>query len=121
MTYEQFWDMDCTLVRDYRKAEEIRSSRKNQEAWLQGMYFYEALCDVAPVLRAFTKKGTKPHKYSSQPYSLTEKERKEDAERKDKIVFDKGLRAMQALTGVMNRKLNPDSARKGGETNADNN
>ena len=31
MTEEQYWDKDCRLVIFYRKAEELRTSRKNQE------------------------------------------------------------------------------------------
>lgn len=52
-----------------------------------GMYIYEALCDVAPVLNAFAKKGTKPLAYRTEPYALFEKDHerqeqeKEEAER----------------------------------------
>lgn len=105
MTYEQFWDMDCTLVVDYRKAEEIRNTKRNQEMWLQGMYIYEALCDVAPVMRAFAKKGTKPHKYPAEPYALTVKEREEQTEQRERKVFNKGLATMEALMKSMNKKF----------------
>lgn len=105
MTYEQFWDMDSTLVVDYRKADELRSERRNQELWLQGMYIYEALCDVAPVMRAFTKKGTKPHKYPSEPYALSNKQRRESAEKQERKVFDKGLAVMEALMKQTKKKF----------------
>ena len=65
MTEEQYWDKDCCLVKFYRKSEELRKERVNQEAWLQGMYIYDALLRVAPVLHAFAKKGTKPQPYVS--------------------------------------------------------
>lgn len=32
MTYEQFWEMDCNLVKYYRKAARIRQDLKNQDA-----------------------------------------------------------------------------------------
>lgn len=105
MTYEQYWDMDCELVRDYRKADEIRKERANQESWLQGMYFYEALCDVAPIIRAFAKKGTKPHKYPAEPYALSPKEQHERDENAEKLAFEKGLAKMEALTKRMNQKF----------------
>lgn len=70
MTYEQYWEQDCTLVRHYRKASEIKQDVDNQRRWLQGLYFYEALCCVAPVLNAFAKKGTKPVPYRAEPYPL---------------------------------------------------
>lgn len=63
MTEEQYWDRDSTLVKSYRKAEELRKERVNQEMWLQGMYIYDAISRLSPILRAFAKKGTK-----AQPY-----------------------------------------------------
>lgn len=59
MTEEQYWDRDSTLVKYYREAEELRQEKFNQEAWLQGMYVYDALARIAPILHAFAKKGTK--------------------------------------------------------------
>lgn len=105
MTEEQYWDRDCELVKAFREADNIRKERMNQELWLQGMYFYEALCDVAPIIRAFAKKGTKPHKYPSEPYALTSKEQKEKQEAAEKAAFDKGLAKMEALTRRMNMKF----------------
>ena len=70
MTYEQFWEMDCDLVKYYRKAARIRQDLKNQDAWLQGMYVYQAVGNLAPILRAFAKKGAKPQPYPEQPFEL---------------------------------------------------
>lgn len=70
MTERQYWDGDCMLTRAYRKAEKLRLEQKNQELWLQGMYFYEALGDVSPLLHPFAKKGTKAVPYRSEPYPL---------------------------------------------------
>ena len=36
---------------------------------MQGLYIYEALCDVAPILHAFAKPGTKPLPYSEKALS----------------------------------------------------
>lgn len=74
MTYEQFWEMDCTLVRAYNKAASIRRDIENQNAWLQGMYFYDALCCVAPAMRAFNPK--KPAKYRDHPFEVETKSEK---------------------------------------------
>lgn len=82
MSREEFWDMDCTLAVAYREAYNLRLEQQNHAAWLQGMYFYEALCDVAPVLRAFVKSGTRPHKYSERPYDFMQKDREERRERR---------------------------------------
>ena len=105
MTAEQYWEGDCTLTKYYRKAEELRNEKRNQELWLQGMYIYEALCDVSPVLHAYAKKGTRPSPYSSQPYPLTAKQTKRDEEEKQRKLTEKGKRFMEAMATSINRKF----------------
>lgn len=75
MTYEQYWYGDVWLVEDFIKADKERQKRQNQEAWLQGMYIYDAIsCAIA---NAFKKKGEQPSKYPEQPYQIFQEE--EDA------------------------------------------
>lgn len=105
MTYEQFWNDDVDLVKYYRKAEEIRNERRNQELWLQGMYVYEAICDVSPILHAFAKKGTKPHPYSDRPYSLTEQQREKEKEDKERANAEKGKKLLEAFMSIHNAKF----------------
>lgn len=105
MTPEQYWDGDPMLAKYYRKADEIRKERLNEELWFQGMYIYEALCDVSPVLRAFAKNGTKPHPYSEKPYSITEKQRARDEIIKEQKRIDKGKRFMEALMKSNNKRF----------------
>ena len=71
MTNDEFWRGDPALVKAYRKAEELRRDRINQEQWWQGMYIYEALCDVSPLFRSFGKKGAKAVPYPKKPYDIT--------------------------------------------------
>ena len=105
MTYDQFWNDDPMLAKYYREAEEIRNERKNQELWLQGMYIYEALCDVAPIMNGFAKRGTKAKEYSNRPYPITEKQRLRDAEEKEKLNALKAKRFMEALMSSTNAKF----------------
>ena len=72
--------------------------------WKQGVYVYEALCDVSPILHAFSKKGTKPLPYPSKPYGIeedkekTEEELKQEAENerlKAIVNFDAWAKATQ--------------------------
>ena len=95
MTAEQFWDGDSSLVIYYRKAEEIRVEKLNQEKWLQGLYVYEAICDAAPLLHALTKKGVKAHLYSEKPYAITERQRRREIEEQEKRIALKGKRMME--------------------------
>ena len=43
MTYDQFWNQDVELVKAYREADKIKRDLKNQDMWMQGAYYYEAL------------------------------------------------------------------------------
>lgn len=106
MTEEQYWDKDCNLVTYYRKAESFRMERKNQDMWLQGAYFYEALCRVSPILNAFAKKGTKPSPYPEKPYALQQKDTKDkETDTRQKSVYEKGKRMIQAFMAKHNKKF----------------
>lgn len=93
MSYEQFWYDDCWIANAYLKAYRIKKEQLNEQYWLQGMYFYEAILDASPVLRAFSKSGTKPIPYSKEPYPLfkktdkKEKEKQKEADRLKAIAF----------------------------------
>ncbi len=105
MTPEQYWDGDPQLAKHYRKADELKRQRKNQELWLQGMYIYEALCDVAPIFHAFAKKGTKPTPYTDHPYSITTKEREDEQKLQEKRERDKARRYMEAQMAKLNKRF----------------
>jgi hypothetical protein len=81
MSYDDFWNGDVSMVKAYRKAYELQEKRRNQELWLQGMYFYEALCDASPLFRFTMKKGTiKPEPYIKEPYPISAAEVREREE-----------------------------------------
>lgn len=105
MSYDEFWNGDPELAVYYRKAEEIRNQRKNQELWLQGMYIYDALCDVAPILHAFGKKGTRARPYPKEPYPITEKDTKSAKELKERTTYKKGRARMEAWMARTNKKF----------------
>lgn len=73
MTYEQFWYEDVSITKYYQKAFEIKEKREAKKEkwtiWEQGLYIYEALCNVSPILRAFSK-AKKPLPYTSKPYNI---------------------------------------------------
>lgn len=115
MTYEQYWDGDSTLPIYYRKAQSIRNTNRNQELWLQGMYIYDALCRVSPVLNAFAKNGTKPVAYTSEPYALTYAEQVQKRARDEENQMKLMLAKMEASMIELNKKF------KEGEMNDGNN
>lgn len=113
MTAEQYWEQDCDLVKYYRKAARIRQDLKNQEAWLQGMYVYRAIGNLAPILRAFAKKGTKAIPYPEQPFEMNVVREKREQEAREQRQDDKAKAYMQALAMSINKKFQ----QKGGGVN----
>ena len=68
MSYDDFWHNDVYMAKYYRETYKIKVKQKDEELWMQGVYIYEALCKVSPILHAFSKKGTKPLPYSTKPH-----------------------------------------------------
>lgn len=119
MSYDEFWNQDVALVGVYRKADELRQRRQNQAAWLQGMYIYNALCNVSPIFHAFAKKGTKPQPYVEEPYPITATEIEERRIR-DLRQKEAKMKAEFAAFAEQMRKKMPKEAHpgtKGGEIN----
>lgn len=87
------------MVRAFLKANEIRQKRRveeiNSTAHLQGLYVYEAIGRLSPVLHAFAKKGTKPKPYLKDPFQLSGDEKGDDEteEEKEKREKQEALRA----------------------------
>lgn len=103
MTDKQYWDEDCTLVKYYRKAEELRNERYNRQAWLQGMYVYDAIIRIAPILQPFAKKGTKAEPYVEEAYPIGKKAMDSAKIKKEKETEQHGLRYMQSLMAQNNK------------------
>lgn len=86
MTFNEYWYEDACLVKQFREADRLRQERANMEAWLNGMYHYDALC--CALSNAFRKKSDPPAKYPAEPYNIfpkqetkQEREQREEAER----------------------------------------
>lgn len=101
MTYEQFWEGEASLVRAYRKADNIRRKRMNEELWLSGIYVAEAL--TSTVGNMFSK-GNK-HNYPSEPFPLTEDEILERKEREHKARMERIKASFTARALNVNAKL----------------
>lgn len=104
MSYDEFWYGEAYRTKFYKEAHKIKLRNKDEELWLQGMYVYEALCKVSPILHAFSKKGTQPLPYSSKPYMSTietnntviDKEQEEkNAQLIARVHFENWARAMK--------------------------
>jgi hypothetical protein len=87
----------------------LRNEKRNQELWLQGMYIYEAICDVSPILHAFAKKGSKPVPYAEKPYAISKKQIKREREEKERKLVEKGKRFMTTLMQSNNKRFKEQS------------
>lgn len=94
MTYEQYWDGPPAIAVAYRKAHRLRRELENEQAWLQGMYNYDAFAVV--LSNAFRSKGAKRQNYFQKPidiFPLTEAE-KQRREREEMKKMEAAMKAM---------------------------
>ena len=85
MSYDEFWYGSPYRAMFYRNSHKLKVKQKNEEMWMQGMYIYEALCDVSPILHAFSKRGTKPLPYRDKPLTYDESRDKTEEEKEREI------------------------------------
>lgn len=88
MTADEFWYASPALAKAYREAHKLRQRQRNEYAWLQGLYIYNA---VAAVVSGVTgAKGKKKPEYPKEPVDLgleTEAEKEFKAQReREKII-----------------------------------
>ena len=101
MPYDLYWHGEPFLVKAYREAEELRVDRMNYEKWLQGLYVYQAVSRVAPLLVPFAK-HPKAEPYLDKPIPLTEEEAKRESKQ---AVENKGIAYMKAKMIEINKKF----------------
>jgi hypothetical protein len=101
MTYEQFWEDDPAIAKAYRRADEIRRRRMNEELWLAGIYVADALS--ATVGNMFTK-GQK-FQYPAEPKPITRDEIEERKEREQRQRMERIKAAFTAKALAVNAKV----------------
>lgn len=75
---EKFWEMNPRMLRPYQRADEIRRERNNFNAWLSGLYTWNALQSALSGLGKKSKRG----EYLKEPIPITEHEVQEVERRK---------------------------------------
>ena len=113
MSYHDYWDGDCCMVRYYRQMDEVRKERVNSEMWLQAAYIYEALLDASPVFNPLSRKN-KPFPFRTEPFPITTAGSKQSEERKKKQRLEDGKEAMRRMMDVINKRFLKNK-KKGGE------
>ena len=78
MSYGQYWEGDPKLAQYYRKAYAIKQEEFNNNAWLQGMYVYDAVSTaIHNAMRGMGKSRTPAKEYAKAPYDISKKEKTE--------------------------------------------
>ena len=101
MSYTEFWDEPPFLAVAYRKAYRLKREIENEQAWLQGLYVYDAF--AVCMANAFSKRGSKRQNYFEKPidiFPLTEREKKE----REQAEFAKMQAAMESMIQEQRRK-----------------
>lgn len=80
MSYEEYWDGDIYAPKHYRRAEKMRQEQVNHEAWLNGLYVYDALMSG---LSHMNKNKSDHRNYSEKPYDFTPPKNKTEEEVKE--------------------------------------
>lgn len=73
MSYAEYWEGDPSLTQYYRKAYKIKQDEMNNNAWLQGLYIYDAVSTA--IGNAFKGKNSRRSEYARQPYDFRNKEK----------------------------------------------
>ena len=106
MTYEQYWDGDCEMVKYYLAAFQDQQEQESFYLWMQGRYFYEALLNASPALNGMSK-NHKPTPYPEEPYPLSQREAEhQDKRRQERALFDtreKMFKIMKANNARFNK------------------
>ena len=110
MSYDDFYNGDVEMVVAYRKVDELKLKQRNHEFWMQGLYFYEALCDASPLFRFTMKKGSiKPEPYLKEPYPVTQTEVREREERAARAKEERLKAEFAAFASRMQKKMSPET------------
>jgi hypothetical protein len=102
MSSAEYWSGDPSLARYYRKAYKIKQEEINNNAWLQGMYIYDAISTA--LHNALRGKNSKPRSYAEQPYNFENKEKSEQEKAQEvAIEQEKALAWMENFVRINNK------------------
>lgn len=113
MSYAEYWEGDPKLTQYYRKAYQIKQDEFNNNAWLQGMYIYDAVSTALyNALRGMGKTKPPAKDYAKQPYELNKKTKTEQEKAKEvEIEQEKAAAWMENFVRLNNSKSQSHRAR----------
>ena len=103
MSSAEYWSGDPSLVRYFRKAYKIKQEELNNNAWLQGLYIYDAVSTA--VYNVMRGKNSKAREYAKQPYDFTNRQKTEFEKAKEvEVEQEKALAWMENFVRINNKK-----------------
>ena len=113
MSYAEYWEGDSRLAQYYRKAYRIKQDEINNNAWLQGMYVYDAISTALHnALRGMGKSKPPAKDYAKQPYELYKKNKTEQEKSKEvEIEQEKAAAWMENFVRINSNKSQSQRAR----------
>ena len=105
MSYAEYWEGDPMLTQYYRKAYQIKQEEINNNAWLQGMYIYDAVSTALHnALRGMGKSKPPAKDYAKQPYGFNKKVKTEAEKAKEVEIEQEKAAAWMENFVRMNQK-----------------
>lgn len=92
MTYDQYWNCNPEEYIAYREYNRICRKRRNEDAWLQGLYVFDAITTAISNIH-LDNKSHKLNRYRAEPYDIfaenkTDEEKKADVKKAKQKVID---------------------------------
>lgn len=113
MSYAEYWEGDPKLTQYYRKAYHIKQEEINNNAWLQGMYIYDAVSTALHnALRGMGKTKPPAKDYAKQPYEFNKRNKTEQEKAKEvEIEQEKAAAWMENFVRLNSNKSQSHRAR----------
>lgn len=100
MTSEEYWHQDPWLFQGFYQADKIRKRQMNEEAWLNGLYVYNAFGSA--LATAF---GKKKYQYTEKPLDIFPKT-KAELESEKQAELEKITKNLRAMYEAQQRRKN---------------
>lgn len=98
MTYHDYWYGPATMLTTYREYNALKRKQKDEEAWLHGLYVYQAFKSVISGL--FSSKSSDTIEYPEEPLLSQQDDRgglsAEEREQQEMVAARLHMEAMKA-------------------------
>lgn len=102
MSMDEYWNGDPVLAKYYRKAYAIKREKENEDFWLQGMYFYDALSTA--LYNTMKSKNAQSKKYAEKPYEFNKEKTPEEKAKEVIVEQEKAYAWMESFVRMFSNK-----------------